>query len=82
MTIQLKRAYDALAAGDGLRILVDKFWPRGVGKEDAALDEWRKEVAPSDELREGKPPRPPMDVENRDESCATERRRLWKKIRR
>lgn len=52
MSIALKRAYDDPEPGDGRRILVDKFWPRGVRKEDAELDEWRKQVAPSDELRE------------------------------
>ena len=52
MTLQLKRAYDDAEGSDGYRVLVDKFWPRGVSKEDAALDEWRKQVAPSDELRE------------------------------
>ncbi|MFB6263178.1 MAG: DUF488 domain-containing protein [Bradymonadaceae bacterium] len=52
MSIELKRAYDAPDDSDGRRVLVDKFWPRGVTKEEAALDEWRREVAPSDELRE------------------------------
>ncbi len=52
MSIHLKRAYEAPEADDGRRILVDKFWPRGVSKQEAALDAWRKEVAPSDELRE------------------------------
>ncbi len=51
MAIILKRAYDAPASGDGFRVLVDRLWPRGVSKEDAALDRWMKEVAPSDNLR-------------------------------
>ena len=51
MSIDLKRAYDEPEAGDGLRILVDRLWPRGVSKEQLQLDKWIKEVAPSDELR-------------------------------
>lgn len=47
----LKRAYDDPAPGDGYRILVDRLWPRGVGKDDAALDEWMRDVAPSTDLR-------------------------------
>jgi uncharacterized protein YeaO (DUF488 family) len=47
----LKRAYEAPAASDGHRILVDRLWPRGLSKEKAAIDEWTKEIAPSAELR-------------------------------
>lgn len=50
--IRCKRAYDKASPDDGTRVLVDRFWPRGVSKEDAALDEWCREIAPSDELRE------------------------------
>src|SRR5690606_24841191 len=46
-----KRVYDAPSAEDGLRVLVDRLWPRGLSKESAAIDEWRKELAPSAELR-------------------------------
>jgi uncharacterized protein YeaO (DUF488 family) len=49
--IHLKRAYDEPEKEDGRRFLVDRLWPRGVKKEDMALDEWLKEVAPSDDLR-------------------------------
>ena len=49
--IKLKRAYEAPAADDGIRILIDRLWPRGVKKTDAAIDEWMKEIAPSTELR-------------------------------
>lgn len=49
--IRLKRAYDAPAADDGTRILIDRLWPRGVKKDDAAIDEWMKDIAPSTELR-------------------------------
>ena len=43
---------DEPASGDGHRVLVDRVWPRGVSKEDAALDDWLKEVGPSTELRQ------------------------------
>ncbi|MBX3484026.1 DUF488 domain-containing protein [Phenylobacterium sp.] len=49
--LRLKRAYEPPAPEDGLRILVDRLWPRGVSKARAALDEWIKEIAPSAELR-------------------------------
>ena len=49
--IRLKRAYDAPAADDGVRVLVDRLWPRGVRKADAAIDLWMKDIAPSTELR-------------------------------
>ncbi len=42
---------DAAAATDGVRILVDRVWPRGIRKEDAGFDEWIRDVAPSTELR-------------------------------
>lgn len=51
MTIKVKRAYDPPAPGDGLRVLVDRLWPRGLSKERAAVDEWLREVAPSTDLR-------------------------------
>lgn len=49
--IALKRAYDAPEAGDGLRVLVDALWPRGLTKAEAKVDLWAKEVAPSTALR-------------------------------
>ncbi|NIC07476.1 DUF488 domain-containing protein [Billgrantia bachuensis] len=51
MNIALKRAYDPPASRDGYRVLVDRLWPRGVSKDDARIDAWPKEIAPSDELR-------------------------------
>jgi uncharacterized protein YeaO (DUF488 family) len=51
MTIHLKRVYDPPARNDGLRILVDRIWPRGVTKDRAKVDLWLKEVAPSTPLR-------------------------------
>jgi uncharacterized protein YeaO (DUF488 family) len=49
--VKLKRAYEPAVAGDGTRILIDRLWPRGVRKADAATDEWAKEIAPSTALR-------------------------------
>ena len=49
--IQVRRAYEERQPGDGTRVLVDRIWPRGLTKAKAALDEWCKDVAPSDELR-------------------------------
>jgi len=49
--VRLKRAYDPPAENDGLRILVDRLWPRGVDKARANIDEWVKELAPSTKLR-------------------------------
>lgn len=48
--IKLKRVYEKPERTDGKRILVDRLWPRGLRKEDAHIDEWLKEIAPSDEL--------------------------------
>ena len=49
--IKLKRAYEPPAPDDGTRILIDRLWPRGVKKAEAAIDEWMKDIAPSTELR-------------------------------
>jgi uncharacterized protein YeaO (DUF488 family) len=49
--IRVRRIYDEPAAEDGIRVLVDRVWPRGIRKEAAAIDEWAKDVAPSTELR-------------------------------
>jgi uncharacterized protein YeaO (DUF488 family) len=49
--VHLKRAYDPVAATDGYRVLIDRIWPRGVKREEAHLDEWARELAPSTELR-------------------------------
>lgn len=49
--VRLKRAYAPAAADDGMRILVDRLWPRGVSKSEARLDRWEKEIAPSAGLR-------------------------------
>ena len=49
--IKLKRAYVSAGSGDGTRILIDRLWPRGVKKADAAIDLWAKDIAPSTALR-------------------------------
>jgi uncharacterized protein YeaO (DUF488 family) len=49
--IRLKRAYEKPAPDDGLRVLVERLWPRGLTKERAAVDLWMKDIAPSPELR-------------------------------
>lgn len=49
--IKLKRVYDRPSGDDGLRILVERLWPRGLTKEQAAVDLWLKDIAPSPELR-------------------------------
>lgn len=51
MTFRIKRVYESASPSDGKRILVDRLWPRGLKKTDAALDEWMKDVAPSVPLR-------------------------------
>ena len=51
MNIKLKRAYEDADPSDGIRILVERLWPRGVTKTAAAIDHWFKDIAPSPELR-------------------------------
>jgi len=51
MTILIKRVYDSPDKKDGYWVLIDRLWPRGMKKEDARIDEWVKEIAPSNELR-------------------------------
>lgn len=51
MKLRLKRVYDDPANEDGLRILVDRLWPRGLARQKARIDHWAKDIAPSTELR-------------------------------
>jgi uncharacterized protein YeaO (DUF488 family) len=51
MTVALKRAYRPPSAQDGIRVLVDRLWPRGLTKNAVAVDEWLRDLAPSNELR-------------------------------
>src|SRR5690606_18070779 len=52
LDIRLKRAYEQADADDGRRILVDGLWPRGISKQRAAIDDWLRELAPSQGLRQ------------------------------
>lgn len=49
--VQVKRVYEKAEKSDGFRILVDRLWPRGISKEEARIDEWIKDAAPSNALR-------------------------------
>lgn len=51
LDLRSKRVYDPPEPGDGYRVLIDRVWPRGVSRERARLDEWARELAPSDGLR-------------------------------
>lgn len=51
MTIEIKRIYEPAARTDGMRVLVDRMWPRGIKKDDARIDLWLKDVAPTTSLR-------------------------------
>ncbi len=51
MKVFVRRAYDDAKKSDGLRVLVDRLWPRGVKKSEAAIDVWVKDLAPSNSLR-------------------------------
>jgi uncharacterized protein YeaO (DUF488 family) len=50
--IQVKRVYETPGRSDGTRVLVDRLWPRGLSKDDAAVDAWLRDLAPSDGLRQ------------------------------
>ena len=52
MAIALKRVYDPASPKDGVRVLVDRLWPRGLRKEEAKVDFWLRDIAPSNELRQ------------------------------
>ncbi len=51
MPVTIKRVYEAASRNDGTRVLVDRLWPRGLTKERARVDEWLRDLAPSNELR-------------------------------
>ena len=51
LRISLKRAYEAPSDDDGIRVLVERLWPRGLSKADAAIDHWMKDIAPTPQLR-------------------------------
>jgi uncharacterized protein YeaO (DUF488 family) len=52
MAVAVKRVYEAAAPSDGVRVLVDRLWPRGLTKKDAAVKRWLRDLAPSTELRQ------------------------------
>ncbi len=52
MAVVVKRVYEPASASDGVRVLVDRLWPRGLTKEDAAVKFWLRDLAPSNELRQ------------------------------
>ncbi|MBI3465041.1 MAG: DUF488 family protein [Planctomycetes bacterium] len=70
--IRLKRIYDAPSKRDGLRLLVERLWPRGVSKEKAAVDLWLKELAPSTALRKW--------FNHEPEKWAEFRKRYWSEL--
>ncbi|MCI6617918.1 MAG: DUF488 family protein [Prevotella sp.] len=49
--IRIKRVYEPADSNDGFRVLVDRLWPRGIGRQEAAIAQWERELAPSNELR-------------------------------
>jgi uncharacterized protein YeaO (DUF488 family) len=51
MAVEIKRAYEKPSASDGQRVLVDRLWPRGVSKDEANIDHWLKDLAPTETLR-------------------------------
>ncbi|GAA0605785.1 DUF488 domain-containing protein [Virgibacillus siamensis] len=51
MPVQIKRIYEDASQDDGIRVLVDRVWPRGMSKEKANIDHWMKEIGPSSDLR-------------------------------
>ena len=66
LDVRTKRIYDPPDAGDGYRVLIDHIWPRGVSRERAHLDEWARELAPSDQLRKWFDHRPERFAEFRE----------------
>jgi uncharacterized protein YeaO (DUF488 family) len=51
MTVSVKRVYEKPSRRDGIRVLVDRLWPRGLAKQDAGVDQWLRDLAPSTQLR-------------------------------
>lgn len=60
MNVVIKRAYDKPSVSDGVRVLVDRLWPRGLTKEKAGIDHWLRDLAPSDKLRKWYHARPTL----------------------
>lgn len=51
MSAQAKRVYEPASSDDGYRVLIDRLWPRGISRQKAHIDEWARDLAPSDDLR-------------------------------
>lgn len=81
--VRLKRAYEPPSSDDGIRVLVDRLWPRGVRKADIAIDRWLREVAPSTELRRwfGHDPRRWSEFRRRYEAELSRNREALKELR-
>jgi uncharacterized protein YeaO (DUF488 family) len=80
--IKTKRVYDPPSKEDGYRILVDRLWPRGLAKEEAKIDLWLKEIAPSDELRKwfSHDPEKWEEFKNRYEKESASKQELLRRI--
>lgn len=74
MPVATKRVYDKPAQADGSRVLVDRLWPRGIRKDEAAIDAWLRDLAPSNELRQW--------FHSQPEAWGTFRRRYLKELAR
>jgi uncharacterized protein YeaO (DUF488 family) len=81
--IRLKRVYEPPAPDDGVRILVDRLWPRGLRKADAAVDRWLKELAPSTALRQwfGHDPQRWPDFQDRYRAELADKAELLQELR-
>lgn len=66
--IRLKRVYEVPSPDDGVRVLVDRLWPRGIRKADLPYDAWPKEITPSPELRTEQPAYAGVEIEIIDEN--------------
>lgn len=83
MKLHLKRVYEPPAEDDGLRVLVDRLWPRGMKKEKAAVDIWLKDIAPSPALRKwfGHDPKKWTEFRHRYRTELSERKEVVEELR-
>ncbi|MEO6908598.1 MAG: DUF488 domain-containing protein [Abditibacteriaceae bacterium] len=83
MSLRIKRAYEDASKSDGFRVLVDRIWPRGVSKEDAKIDLWLKEIAPSTELRKsfGHDPDKWGEFQKKFEAEIHDNKDVWKQLK-
>jgi uncharacterized protein YeaO (DUF488 family) len=82
MNISIKRVYDAPSKEDGVRLFVDRLWPRGIKKENLRMDSWVKEIAPSPELRRwfGHDPSRFKEFEKKYVQELNESKHIWKPL--